>query len=92
MLRITEQRAGERLILKLEGRMSGDWVSEVEASWHSAVASGERSICVDLTDVWLVDGAGQALLTRMYRAGVRFLTRGCVLRELIREIREMVES
>ncbi|HEX2452174.1 MAG TPA: hypothetical protein VHI99_00635 [Vicinamibacterales bacterium] len=92
MLRITEQRAGERLILKLEGRISGDWVSEVDASWHSAVASGEQRICVDLTDVLLVDGAGQALLTRMYRAGVRFLTRGCVLRELIREIREMVES
>jgi hypothetical protein len=47
---------------------------------------------VDLTDVWLVDGAGQALLTRMYRDGVRFMTRGCLLRELVREIREMVES
>jgi len=92
MLRITEQRTGERFVLKLEGRISGDWVSEVDASWHSAQASGERSICVDLTDVWLVDSAGQALLTRMYRAGVRFMARGCVLREMVREIRAMVES
>ena len=92
MLRITETRSGERFVLKLEGRVSGDWVDEVNTSWRSAVASGEQKICVDLTDVSLVDGAGQALLTRMYRAGVRFATRGCVLRELIREIREMVES
>jgi ABC-type transporter Mla MlaB component len=92
MLRITEQRAGERLVLKLEGRISGDWVTEVDTSWRSAVASGERSICVDLSDVSRVDSAGQALLARMYRAGVRFMTRGCVLRELVREIREMVES
>ena len=47
---------------------------------------------MDLTDVWLVDGAGQALLTRMYRAGARFMARGCVLREMVREIRAMVES
>ena len=88
MLRITEQHTGGRLVLKLEGRISGDWVSEVDASWHSAVAAGERSICVDLTDVWLVDGAGQALLARMHRAGVRFRSRGCVIPELVREISE----
>ena len=92
MLRITETRSGERFVLKLEGRISGDWVDEVNSSWRSAVASGEQKIWVDMTDVSLVDGAGQALLMRMYRAGVRFATRGCVLRELIREIREMVES
>jgi ABC-type transporter Mla MlaB component len=92
MLRITEKRTGERFVLKLEGRISGDWVEAVDASWRSALASGERSICVDLTDVWLVDSGGQALLTRMYRDGVRFMTRGCLLRELVREIREMVES
>jgi hypothetical protein len=43
---------------------------------------------VDLSDVYLVDVAGQEQLTRMHRAGVRFMTRGCVMRELVREISE----
>jgi hypothetical protein len=39
-----------------------------------------------LSEVDLVDLAGQEQLTRMHRAGVRFLTRGVVMRELVREI------
>ena len=86
LLRITEQHTPERLVLKLEGRFSGDWVGEVQACWHAALAHGMRAIWVDLTDVCLVDEAGQALLTRMHHEGVRFVTRGCVMRELVREI------
>ena len=92
MLRITEQRAPDRIVLRLEGRMSGDWVHQVDASWHAAEADGHGdAIWIDLTDVCLVDLAGQALLGRMHRAGVRFLTRGCAMRELVREI-EVSES
>ena len=89
MFRITEQRGVDRFILKLEGRFSAAWVNELDASWRRATESGDsESIWVDLTDVYLVDLAGQEQLTRMHRAGVRFLTRGCVMRELVREISE----
>ena len=89
MFRITEQRAAGRFVLKLEGQFSADLVSELDASWRAAMerAHGD-SIWIDLTDVYLVDVAGQAQLTRMHRAGVRFLTRGCFMRELVREISE----
>ena len=89
MFRITEQRASGRLVLKLEGRFSGAWVDELDACWRAAPESRDGgSIWVDLSDVCLVDVAGQEQLTRMHRAGVRFLARGCLMRELAREIAE----
>jgi ABC-type transporter Mla MlaB component len=87
MLRITEQRAPDRIVLRLEGRLSGDWVRQVDWSWRGADASGHgASIWIDLTDVCRVDAAGEALLARMHHAGVRFVTRGCAMRELVHEI------
>jgi anti-anti-sigma regulatory factor len=92
MLRITEQHANGRLVLKLEGRFSAPWVSELDACWRAALESSHGgSIWVDLSDVCLVDGAGQEQLARMHRAGARFLTRGCVMPELVREISESAD-
>jgi len=89
MLRITEQRAPWRLVLKVEGRIAGEWVAEVEACWRAATAaSAHESIWIDLTAVCLVDSAGEALLARMHRAGVLFLTRGSLMGELVRELSE----
>ncbi len=88
MLRITEQRAPGHIVLKLEGRCSGEWVAELDASWRALAAREHAPIWIDLTDVWGFDTAGQALLTQMYRAGVRFVTRGCLMREMVREISE----
>lgn len=87
MFRITEQHGDTRVVLKLEGRFSAESVGALDACWHAANESGDgRSVWVDLSDVQLVDTAGQAQLTRMHRAGARFLTRGCFMRELVREI------
>lgn len=89
MFRITEQRANGRVVLKLEGRFSSAWVDELETCWREVSGhDGGAPIWVDLSDVYLVDVAGQEQLTRMHRAGVRFLTRGCMMRELVREIAE----
>jgi anti-anti-sigma regulatory factor len=92
MLRITEQHTNGRLVLKLEGRFSAPWVSELDACWRAALESSDGgSIWVDLSDVCLVDVAGQEQLARMHRAGARFLTRGCVMPELVREISESAD-
>ncbi len=89
MLRITKQHASGRLVLKLEGRFSAPWVSELDTCWRAALETSDGgSIWVDLSDVYLVDVAGQEQLARMHRAGARFLTRGCAMRELVREISE----
>jgi hypothetical protein len=47
---------------------------------------------VDITDVCHVDDAGRELMTLMYRAGVRFVGKGFVCRELVREISELVDD
>ena len=65
---------------------------ELAPCWHqvSGIAQ-DRRVCVDLTDVCHVDDAGRELITLMYRAGVRFIARGFVMPELVREISETVD-
>jgi len=75
------------MVLKLEGRCSRDVVGELEAGWQSARdQAGEHGICIDLSDVLVVDDAAREQLVRMHRAGARFVSRGCLMRELIRQI------
>ena len=89
MLRITSQIGPDRFALKLEGWLTSAWVDELDTCWRAVTNSvGTRRICVDLSDVHYVDEAGRDLLTAMYRAGVRFVAKGCVMPELVREIEE----
>jgi anti-anti-sigma regulatory factor len=87
MFRLTEQCTSGRLVLKLEGRWSRDVVGELEAGWQSARdRAGEDGLCIDLSDVLVIDDAAREQLARMHRAGARFVSRGCLMRELIRQI------
>jgi hypothetical protein len=43
---------------------------------------------VDLTDVCHVDAAGREVMAVMHRGGARFVVAGCVMPEIVREIRE----
>jgi ABC-type transporter Mla MlaB component len=89
MLRITTTNTPERFVLKLEGKLSHAWVHEADESWRAALATSNGSpIDVDLCDVYAIDDGGRALLGRMHRAGARFVTRGCVMGEMVREILE----
>jgi ABC-type transporter Mla MlaB component len=93
MLRITSQGAAGEYLLKLEGCLAGAWVPELAASWDAiAGTSVNARIRLDLTDVCHVDAAGRELMTAMYRAGVRFVARGFVIPELVREIEEVVDG
>jgi anti-anti-sigma regulatory factor len=93
MLRITAQTAADEYLLKLEGCLAGAWVPELAASWRELTTSPvKRPIVLDLTDVCHVDAAGRELMARMYRAGVRFVTSGFVIPELVREISEAVDG
>jgi anti-anti-sigma regulatory factor len=89
MFRVSEQRGDSRVVLKLEGRFSSAFVGELDTCWRTVMEDrGDRSVWIDLTDVQLVDVAAQEQLTRMHRAGARFVTKGCLMRELVREIAE----
>jgi ABC-type transporter Mla MlaB component len=93
MLRITSQAASDEYLLKLEGCLAGAEVPELAACWLEVTGTLQNQpVRVDLTDVCHVDDAGRQLLTLMHRAGVRFVARGFVIPELVREISEAVDG
>ena len=72
MLRITIDEKKDAVVLRLEGRLIGPWIEEVEQCWRNVFATlGSRSVQVDLSAVSFVDTAGGALLCRMHEAGFR---------------------
>ena len=72
MLKITFKDTPESTRIKLEGKLSGPWVEELERSWieHSPLASG--NVIIDLSDVTFIDPEGKNLLARMVDKGVCF--------------------
>jgi hypothetical protein len=86
MFRITTYNLPDSAVLKVEGTLTGPWVDELENCWRRTRPDGP--VKVDLSDVCWVDDAGRDLLTLMYHAGVRFVARGCVIPELVKEISE----
>lgn len=93
MLRITPQAAADGYVLKLEGCLAGALVPELAACWRELSGPPPNTtLRLDLTEVCHVDEAGRELLMRMYRAGVRFVARGFVIPELVREIAAVVDG
>ena len=87
MFRLTQHATADRLVLKLEGRCSSEVVDELMASWVTArLEAAGRPIWIDLTDVLSVDPAAMAQLGRMHLAGAHFVSRGCLMHELVRQI------
>ena len=78
-------------MLKVEGCLYGAWVPELAACWRqTAAALHGQPLLLDVRDVCHVDESGRQLMTAMARAGVRFLAKGCVMPEVVREISESV--
>ena len=87
MFRLTETATANRLVLKLEGRCSSDVIDELVASWVNArLEAAGRQIWIDMSDVLHVDPSAMAQLGRMHLAGAHFVSRGCLMRELVRQI------
>jgi hypothetical protein len=84
MLRITIHKDAAATRFALEGKLVGDWVSELERCWLQAAAS--PPIRVELTDVSFVDRAGEELLARMAATGVELSAADVLTRALVEEI------
>jgi ABC-type transporter Mla MlaB component len=89
MLRITTSDSPRVLTFRLEGRLEGPWVRELEQCWRSMLddASGP-TVCVDLTDVTYIDAAGKARLAEMHEHGARFIAGDCETKAVVAEIVE----
>jgi anti-anti-sigma regulatory factor len=87
MLRITVHDRPDQISLRLEGDLSGTWVSELEDSWRAAHANlAGRRLSIDLTGVEHVDGAGRYLLALLGLNGADLLASGTEMTELVRAV------
>jgi len=87
MLRITTSDTGDKVILKLEGKLSGPWVEEFDRCWHlSTDIYKSKGLVVDLTGVTFVDPAGKKLLCSISSGGGQLVGSGLVPKSLIDEI------
>jgi anti-anti-sigma regulatory factor len=87
MLRITVQRRARETTMKLEGRLAGPWVEELNRTWESLAPSLEsKKVCVDLCEVTFVDAKGKQVLTAIRKGGARFLADTAMTKSLVEEI------
>jgi anti-anti-sigma regulatory factor len=87
MLRITTETTNEGTVIKLEGKLAGAWVSEVERAWLPLV--GDRfpqPVLVDLCGVTFIDADGKRLLRRMGGEGAAFRCSGPDITATVEEI------
>jgi len=87
MLKITVKPEGEEVWMKLEGDLAGTWVADLEECWQATRASlAGKSACLDLTGVTRVDDAGRYLLALIHGAGVRMVSTGVAMKDLLDSI------
>lgn len=73
--------------LKLEGKLTGPWVEELERVWGVVTREQVGEYVVDLCGVLFVDAEGRKLLERMYEQRTRLTASGCVMNCLVEEIK-----
>lgn len=87
MVRITMQNRDTGLQWKVEGRLAGEWVPELEHCWRCFLAhSPHTSVVVDLTDTEYVDLAGRYLLALMCQSGMKLTANSPYMKAVISEI------
>ena len=75
------------MIFRLEGELSGHWVTELNNCWRTAIAlEPPKYVRVDLTEVTFIDAAGKDLLALMYRHGAKFVARDVLTKGVVEEI------
>ncbi len=89
MLRITVNNDNGATHLKIEGRLMGAWVRELESCWRQAMTrQPPPRIIVELTDVSFVDGEGGELLKPMAAQGVDLIAVDLLMKAFVEEITE----
>jgi len=88
MMKITFCNSSESAVLKVEGKLAGPWVDELEKTWHAVEpALHAAHLQVDLCAVTYVDEEGKHLLQEMHKAGVDLVGDGIMTRYIIEKIK-----
>jgi ABC-type transporter Mla MlaB component len=86
MLKITIREVEFPETWELEGKLSGEWVKELERCWKERGAQGDAQLQVHLKAVSYIDAAGKKLLAEMHGRGVEICGQGCMTTALVEEI------
>jgi len=93
MLRITVQDQDNQATIRLEGKLAGAWVEELEQCWNQTLAGpANRTLLVDLNAVTFVDSQGRALLAEMHNVGAKLVGQGMLTRYILEEIENRCAS
>jgi hypothetical protein len=86
MLKVTIKHAESGETWELEGKLSGEWVKELERCWNERSSPAAISLQIHLKAVSYIDAAGKQLLTEMHGRGVEIQGCGCMTRAVVEEI------
>ena len=78
-----------KTVLQVEGRLSGQWVSEVRRVWSDLKTHfPDAQFALELADVHYVDEQGMLFLQFLFVSGVEITGKGPYIQGVIEEIRE----
>lgn len=86
MLKVSIKQGDSAETWELEGKLSGDWVKELERCWRERSSPAGFPLQVHLKTVSYIDAAGKQLLTEMYGRGVEIKGCGCMTKAVVEEI------
>lgn len=86
MLRVTVNKTDSIEVWELEGKLSGEWVKELERCWRERSPQLGVTVQVNLKAVSYIDSAGKQLLSEMHGQGVEIKGCGCMARAVVEEI------
>ncbi len=87
MLKITTEIGPEAAKVKLEGKLTGPWVDELERSWLEVTSETKaKRITLDLAEVTFIDAEGKKLLAWIHQQGAHLQAAGCMMKCIVEEI------
>ncbi len=89
MLRITSEKKRGRVVLTVEGRLTGPRVGALEQCWRELrAASPNEKFSLNLCGVSFIDAAGKMLLKEIHHEGGQLIAEGCLNQAIVREIND----
>ncbi len=86
MLKVTVRNENFLEIWELEGKLTGDWVIELERCWSAKSRDAGCAMRLNLKAVTFIDASGKKLLSDMHGAGVEINGCDCMTRAVVDEI------
>lgn len=73
----------------LQGRLSGDWASDLRQTWDKSRSEREgRKCAIDLEDVTCVDKQGEQILAEMADEGARLIASRAYMKHLLDSLKQ----